>query len=562
MKSNILIVDDVQMNREFLKRILEEEYYIYEAENGKKALEILEKEDILFHLMLLDSHMPEMDGYEVLEYMQNNKKFENLPIVIISNETADAAVLNAYELGATDVISRPFSEKMVLHRIRKVLALSEYNFTDFLTGGLNWEGFIRQAAIVLKNKEQMPKYAMLFIDVNNFRAVKEILGFDIAEWLLRDFYIVLEESTLHPLVLARVEQNKFVCLIERKNLDLDVLCKLMKSNMPCIGTQIDLYGTCGIYYIDDTDLQVANMVDRAKTAQQHIVDEYTKPYQEYSASLDQNYIDQAEVLTDFKKAIEEHEFEIYYQPIIRADTEKLVSGEALIRWIHPQKGMIKPGLFLPVLEKNGYISKLEEYIIDEVYHFIRQRCIQGQAVVPISINLSWMDFYDENLMHKILTYMQDDTIPKGIMQYEITETSVAALEQNPTELLEAMQHHGARVFLDDFGSGYSSYSVLRNYNFDVLKLDMSFVRQIETSAKNRSIVRSIIDMGHQLGMKVVAEGVETQKQFQFLKESDCDYIQGYIFSKPLSKVDFIRLVENMHEEKQIDFINFSEHTIR
>lgn len=173
-----------------------------------------------------------------------------------------------------------------------------------------------------------------------------------------------------------------------------------------------------------------------------------------------------------------------------------------------------------------------------------------------------MDFYDENLMHKILTYMQDDTIPKGIMQYEITETSVAALEQNPTELLEAMQHHGARVFLDDFGSGYSSYSVLRNYNFDVLKLDMSFVRQIETSAKNRSIVRSIIDMGHQLGMKVVAEGVETQKQLQFLKESDCDYIQGYIFSKPLSKVDFIRLVENIHEEKQIDFINFSEHTIR
>lgn len=551
MKSNILIVDDVQMNRELLEYILEGEYNIYQAEDGKQAVEMLEKEDVLFHLVLLDIHMPKMDGYEVLQYMQGRTKFANLPIIIISNESADAAVLNAYELGATDVIRRPFSAKIVLNRVRKVLELSEYNFKDFLTGGLNWEGFIRQAAITLKNRDDQAEYAMLFVNINNLRAVKEIFGFDMGENLLRDFYTILEDSLLKPLAMALIEQNKFICLIKRENLDFDVLTDLMKRSVPCMGIQVNLYGTSGIYYIDDFSLPIASMVDRAKLAQQHIVDSYTKPYNEYSQSLKQNYIDQAEVLADFKQAIDNEEFELYCQPLISASDGKVVSGEVLVRWVHPQKGMIMPGIFLPVLEKNGYISKLEAYIIDKVYDRLKVRHKEGKINIPLSVNLSWMDFYDKDLMHCILSHMEDKTLPKGVVRYEITETSIAALEQNPTDVLEKFQSYGSKVLLDDFGTGYSSYGVLRNYNFDVLKMDMSFVRQIETSSKNRSIVRSIIDMGHQLGMEVVAEGVETQEQLQFLKDSGCDYIQGYIFSRPLPEKEFFVLIEKMQKEGKI-----------
>ena len=256
-----------------------------------------------------------------------------------------------------------------------------------------------------------------------------------------------------------------------------------------------------------------------------------------------HYINRAELTGELKNGLAQEQFKVYYQPVIDAKTEKIVSAEALIRWIHPQRGFVSPAVFIPALEESGHISELDFYVTKKVFAFEKERYNQGKKIVPVSINLSWMDFYDETMMSWI-----DQNVGEyqelGIKsRFEITETSFEAMKQNRNNILEALQAKGAMTLLDDFGSGYSSYGVLQDYNFDILKIDMSLVRQIETNPKSRSILKSIIEMAHELGMKLVAEGAETEEQVAFLKENDCDYIQGYYYSKPLPEDEFIEFME-------------------
>ncbi|MFR7717675.1 MAG: EAL domain-containing protein [Lachnospiraceae bacterium] len=230
----------------------------------------------------------------------------------------------------------------------------------------------------------------------------------------------------------------------------------------------------------------------------------------------------------------------------------IASAEALIRWNHPEKGMISPGIFIPALEESGQISELSFYVVEQVKELIRARLLHRKQTVPVSINLSWMDFYDETMINGIIEQLQTGEIPRGMIRFEVTETSYAALEENRLGVLNAIRKEGAKILLDDFGSGYSSFGMLRDYNFDILKIDMSFVRKIETNTKTRSILRFLIDMAHEMGVSLVAEGAETQAQTAFLRENGCDYIQGYYYSKPVPETKFCSLLDNGAPLPEID----------
>ena len=422
-----------------------------------------------------------------------------------------------------------------------------------LTGGYNRQGFLDHTKEILKNAEKNEKFAVLFFNIKNFKAVNELFGTEKGDSVLKDLYRTLNTSELYPEVTARIEADRFACLVRTKNLNSGVLTALCEQQRAVQGRKtLHLHLRCGIFFAEDRTMPVDGMLNRAKLAKKYIKDEYIQPYRVYDESMSNAYLDSAELAGELYEGIQKKQFEVYYQPVVDAKTGMIASAEALIRWNHPEKGMISPGIFIPALEESGQISELSFYVVEQVKELIRARLLRGKKTVPVSINLSWMDFYDETMINGIIEQLQTGEIPRGMIRFEVTETSYAALEENRLGVLNAIRKEGAKILLDDFGSGYSSFGMLRDYNFDILKIDMSFVRKIETNTKTRSILRFLIDMAHEMGVSLIAEGAETQAQTAFLRENGCDYIQGYYYSKPVPETKFCSLLDNGTPLPEID----------
>ena len=428
--------------------------------------------------------------------------------------------------------------------------ITEFSEKDVLTGGYNRQGFIRITERLLNEVPDRTKYAVLFFNVKNFKAVNELFGVESGDVVLQNIFRTLTHSKLSPVITARVESDHFVCLVENKNLDFEELTSVCDNKFVKDGKCMNLIIRCGIFYVEEKPMKISGMIDRAKLAKRYITDEYVQPYMVYDHSMQVAYIDKAKLAGELQEGIAKEQFKVYYQPVIDTKTGKIASAEALIRWIHPDKGFISPALFIPALEENGHISELDFYVLKKVWQFINDRCENNKFVVPISVNLSWMDFYDEIMMEKILKEMDRfrENGREHMARFEITETSYAAIRENRSGILESLRIKNAKILLDDFGSGFSSFGMLQDYDFDILKIDMSFIRKIGENPKTKSIVHSIIGMAHEIGIKTVAEGVETEEQVSFLRQSGCDYIQGYYYSKPLPEEEFVEFLEKADAE--------------
>lgn len=428
--------------------------------------------------------------------------------------------------------------------------ITEFSEKDVLTGGYNRRGFIRITERLLNEVPDRTKYDVLFFNVKNFKAVNELFGVESGDVVLQNIFRTLTHSKLSPVITARVESDYFVCLVENKNLDFEELTSVCDNKFVKDGKCMNLIIRCGIFYVEEKPMKISGMIDRAKLAKRYITDEYVQPYMVYDHSMQVSYIDKAKLAGELQEGIAKEQFKVYYQPVIDTKTGKIASAEALIRWIHPDKGFISPALFIPALEENGHISELDFYVLKKVWQFINDRCENNKFVVPISVNLSWMDFYDEIMMEKILKEMDRfrENGREHMARFEITETSYAAIRENRSGILESLRIKNAKILLDDFGSGFSSFGMLQDYDFDILKIDMSFIRKIGENPKTKSIVHSIIGMAHEIGIKTVAEGVETEEQVSFLRQSGCDYIQGYYYSKPLPEEEFVEFLEKADAE--------------
>ena len=428
--------------------------------------------------------------------------------------------------------------------------ITEFSEKDVLTGGYNRRGFIRITERLLNEVPDRTKYAVLFFNVKNFKAVNELFGVESGDVVLQNIFRTLTHSKLSPVITARVESDHFVCLVENKNLDFEELTSVCDNKFVKDGKCMNLIIRCGIFYVEEKPMKISGVIDRAKLAKRYITDEYVQPYMVYDHSMQVAYIDKAKLAGELQEGIAKEQFKVYYQPVIDTKTGKIASAEALIRWIHPDKGFISPALFIPALEENGHISELDFYVLKKVWQFISDRCENNKFVVPISVNLSWMDFYDEIMMEKILKEMDRfrENGREHMARFESTETSYAAIRENRSGILESLRIKNAKILLDDFGSGFSSFGMLQDYDFDILKIDMSFIRKIGENPKTKSIVHSIIGMAHEIGIKTVAEGVETEEQVSFLRQSGCDYIQGYYYSKPLPEEEFVEFLEKADAE--------------
>ncbi len=487
--------------------------------------------------------------YESL--LKRDKPCENCPTLKNTEMKANGTgiliwsmpiVLDESKEGFNIFFKDPAPSKNIGHALLDETNLYDLKHTDPVTGGTNREGFIYMVE-KLKERTDLTKYAILFINIKDFKAINELFGFEGGDNLLRMVFMSVATSELKPQICARKESDNFVFLILKDNLNLDYLPEILKLKWCFSNQEVLIHCRCGIYNIDSLDKSISGMIDRARLAKNFIVDEHVKPYEIYNSSMRTNYIAQAEIVSTYEEAIKNQEFKVYFQPVVNTQTGKIVSAEALVRWQNPKRGFIAPNIFVPTLEKYGYISKLDIYVTEFVIKYLTSRQNKNKKIVPVSINLSWMDFYDSEMMKEIMQLLKETSLPKGTIRFEITETSYTSLETNQSELINNIRNQGSKILLDDFGSGYSSFGMIQNYDFDILKIDMSFIKQLQKNPKVKNIVETIITMCHKLGIKVVAEGVEDKSEVSFLKEKDCDFIQGYYYSKPLNTNDFENFLE-------------------
>lgn len=414
---------------------------------------------------------------------------------------------------------------------------------DPVTGALNREGYMHHAAKILASNPD-EKFAILYFNISRFKTINDLFGYETGDLLLRKGINSLRSSFLRPLLVARMEADRFAILVEQKNLDYTRLTELLHTVYEKADMKVDIYGICGIYLIPEhCTLSVSEMYDRAKLAKNWIKNQYVQPYAVFQEQMKADYEQTSIAISQLEDAIKNGEIQIYYQPIYDAHTEKIVSAEALARWNSAEHGIMLPGKFVPALEESGHITLLDTCVHHKIYDFLRDRKAKGMPTVKIAMNLSRMDLMDDSIMQLILKDIRDTEEDVKQVSYEITESAYATISPAGMDFLKTLHNSGTSILMDDFGSGVSSFSTIREYEFDVLKLDMGFTRKIGTNAKNDNIIISVIDLAHRLDMKVIAEGVETREQADFLKENGCDFFQGYYFSRPVPQDQFEALLE-------------------
>lgn len=432
-------------------------------------------------------------------------------------------------------------EGLILTTLKDVTILLEQNH---LTGEANRYGFIRRARQVIRDTQLQCQFAIMYFNIKGFKAINELFGTEGGDLALRDVVRTIHHSKLYPYAIGRVEADHFVCLVDAANINYENLKEQLHQVLTIQQRSMDVYAVCGIYMIPEHERMesVSNMCDRARIAKDYIEDEYVQPYAVFDASMSSSYMERNDALRDLSHALEKKEFHVYYQPVYDAFSGEIASAEALVRWIREDGTMVSPGIFVPALEDSGRISQMDLFVERSVFSFLEERYHKGQFIVPVSVNMSQMDFFDKDMMASVFVDVSNTDLPVDYTRIEVTETAYSMVASNNRNVLLNMKNIGVKFYLDDFGSGYSSFSTIRDYDFDVVKLDMGFVQKIGTTARANAVIQAIIDMAHAIGSKVVAEGAETKEQVDALRDMKCDYIQGYYFSKPLSEEEFEALL--------------------
>lgn len=422
--------------------------------------------------------------------------------------------------------------------------------TDSLTGGYNREGFLRAAGGILE-KGKKSGYAVVHLNVKNFRYINESWGEEDGNRTLVFIYTEIQKMVRPEELAARTNMDHFFLFLDERS-DEEIKRRILavtESINERVRSRFGKYSlefSIGICRLEDED-EISQAMNKAMHASR--LGEQTSVCSFYQGAVAERIKKENYLNTIFEDSLKSHDFYVYLQPKVSAGGRKNCEAEAMVRWIHPEEGMIYPSDFIPILERNGKICSLDLYVFEEICRLIRQWIDQGRPVTRISVNLSRFHIRTAgcDVWKKYQEIKERYRIPDGLLEIELTET--ALLESHQLEfvkqVLDGFRRIGMSVALDDFGFAYSSLSLLKALQVDTLKLDRSFF--LNESKRSRSIVHSVIQLAHSLNMNVVAEGIESMEQVEALSKMDCDFIQGYVYSKPIS-VDEFEVWRERYEE--------------
>lgn len=413
---------------------------------------------------------------------------------------------------------------------------------DALTGLYNKETFYAKTAeLIHQHPDQL--FCIITLDIERFKIINDLYGIAAGDVLLQKLGRFIEGNAPgQPFITSRLDSDNFAicCLWEEKKLpDFRQHLRDFLKHYPL---NFNITSRCGLYFIQDRDTPVHLMCDRANMAAEKVRGSELSHLAFYDDAQRDSLLQEQWILNEMEHALASGQFCVYFQPKYQAKSGQITGSEALVRWIHPEKGIISPGAFVPSFEKSGFIVKLDRFVWTETCRKLQEWQQTGKALYPVSVNMSRMNLYNDDICQVFKDLTTSFNISPELLQIEVTET---AYMENPQSLIRTMRqlkNSGFTILMDDFGSGYSSLNILKDLPVDVLKIDMRFIRDLEDNPRSEPILKSIVQMTKNLGLLVIVEGVETKAQLDFLIAIDADEIQGFYFSRPLPVKEFEALL--------------------
>ena len=547
-KKKILVVEDNELNRELLCQILSSEYNVLEAENGQAALDILKQYGEGISLILLDIVMPVMDGYTFLSVMKAEPAFSSIPVIVATQNDGESDEVAALSHGAADFVAKPYKPQIILHRAANIINLREtaamINLIQYdrLTGLYSKEFFYQMVKdILLRNPDR--EYDIICSDIENFKLINDVFGVPTGDRLLCAVGDMYRQRAEGRGICGRLNSDRFACLIERCG---DYTDEMFIEASEQVNEEANIKNIAmkwGVYTIVDSSISVEQMCDRALLAACSIKGQYGKYFAEYDDML-RNMMLKKQAITDcMESALDQKQFQVYYQPKYRISDEKMAGAEALVRWKHPEWGMQSPAEFIPLFEENGFITKLDQFVWDKVCSDMKEWDAKGFPQIAVSVNVSRADIYNADLAGILKETVKKYGLPAARLHLEITESAYTENPKQIIDMVSLLRDIGFVIEMDDFGSGYYSLNMLNEMPIDILKLDMKFIRSETAKPNSQGILQFIIDLARWMHLDVVAEGVETAEQLERLRQIGCDYVQGYYFARPMPCEEFKALLE-------------------
>ena len=513
------------------------------ANDGLDAIDKIKAFDKPISLILLDINMPNMNGLDFLKEIKKNDKYKKIPVIVL---TCDGnSELKSLELGAIDFIKKPYDmPEIILARVNRIVELYEdrniidSSERDIVTDVYN-KYIFKEYVLMLDEYNYDERMDLNVLSIDNFHIINELYGEEKANEILK--FIALELKNVVKIydgIVGRLEEEYFVLyhkhIDDYNNIVNDFDLRLEKK-YGINSVRLKL----GIYEVNDKKMLPDSRINKAKLVCDQISGK-NKNFLIYNKNDQENSLFLEQLIYDFNDSIKNKNFKVYYQPKYNIESSNyfISSSEALVRWIHPKYGLISPGVFIPLFEERGLIRILDRYVWEEAIKQVTLWNKKFNKTIPVSINVSRVDLLDDNIIFILDDLVNKYNVDSNNIYLEITESAYNDDINNICDIILRLKEKGFKIEIDDFGSGYSSLNTLATIPFDVLKLDMIFVRQMYNNEKTLKMVEIVSDIAKFLNVILIAEGVETKEQLEQLKKFGYHIIQGYYFSKPLTKEEF------------------------
>jgi diguanylate cyclase (GGDEF)-like protein len=572
----ILIVDDMPGIRNLLSDILNEKYTCVTAGSGEEALNLIQTEK--FNLVLSDIEMNGMSGIELISHIREYSP--EIVVVMISGSQNIESAIESMRVGAFDYIKKPFEieqiemniaravkhhlllaakhqyenhlEELVKKRTEEIYHLSHYDVLTNLPNRSLFEDRLNQALSHVNYNQQ--NLTVILLSLNRLKDIYDVLGASTGNHLLQEVASRLKTQQREGVIIARFEGDEFALILSQINSTEEVIeftNNLIESlNLPFLINCNEIFITfsIGISLFPTDGNNVQDLLKNAGVALSRSKKQSPNNFQFFTSEMNILAVRRMEMENDLRRAMERNEFEVYYQPKLCTASRNIIGMEALVRWHHPTLGFISPIEFIPLAEENGLILPLGEWVLRTACKQIKEWNNQGFPPLKISVNLSARQFQQQNLFEVIGKIINETEIDPSFLELEMTESTILKNEDYAHSTLCRLRNLGIKISIDDFGTGYSSLSYLKQLPLDILKIDKSFIRDITNSPDDASLVMTIISLAHNLGLKVVAEGVETEEQLRFLHLLRCDEWQGFLYSRPIPADEFKEMLDdNRHQ---------------
>jgi diguanylate cyclase (GGDEF)-like protein len=561
----VLIIEDEPMVRDVMAAGLRiNDYVVALADNGQQGLAALQEERP--DVVLLDLRLPDMDGIEVLRAIKQS--FTAVPVIIVSGRGTIEDAIQAMRLGAADFILKPvttpviYEESIIRALATSAVALEQQEtqekllekesrlhhlaYYDALTNLPNRVLFHdRLQQMMIKARRTGKQVALLFLDLDRFQQINKTLGHDVGDRLLQEVAERLRNYIRKSDTVVRLGGDEFALIIDdiKNHKDVSRLARKVLELLAKV-TMVDSYelyitSSIGISLFPEDSEEAEGLMRCAETAMYRAKESGKNNYQFYTADMNTRALELLLLETGLRKALENHEFVVHYQPQFDLSSRRLIGMEALLRWRHPARGMISPADFIPLAEETGLIVPIGEWVMKEACAQNKAWQDAGYQQVKVAVNMSGLQFRQESIAKTVARVLAETKLAPQYMELEVTESMIMGNAEATIATLNELKQMGVRLSIDDFGTGYSSLSYLKLFPIDNLKIDRSFIKNINYDENDAMIADSIIALAHSMNLSVIAEGVEEEAQLQLLQEKNCDAVQGFFTGRPVPAEDFV-----------------------